>query len=150
MANKPRENRVPIMLSDEELNVIDDWRFENRVATRSDAIRRLVRMALLIDSEAENFAHGLQVYSIQLMEFIVTWLQDNKEREADPKVREEGERLMALAEKFEPIAMEGRKLVQHGFALRSAPTLQEAIIAYTASAKETEEELSSFLRTIKR
>lgn len=45
-ARRPRENRVPIMMSDEELQAIDDWRFANRVATRSDAIRRLCGLAL--------------------------------------------------------------------------------------------------------
>jgi hypothetical protein len=51
MAKKPRENRVPIMMSDDELAQIDDWRFGNRVATRSDAIRRLCQMALSLDKK---------------------------------------------------------------------------------------------------
>lgn len=46
MAKKPRENRIPIMMSDEELQPIDDWRFENRIATRSDAVRQLCSQAL--------------------------------------------------------------------------------------------------------
>jgi hypothetical protein len=46
VAKKPRENRVPIMMSDDELKAIDDWRFENRVATRSDAVRRLAQYGL--------------------------------------------------------------------------------------------------------
>lgn len=41
-----RENRVPVMMSDAELKAIDDWRFANRIATRSDAIRRLCSSAL--------------------------------------------------------------------------------------------------------
>lgn len=49
---KPREKRVPIMMSEDEMAVIDDWRFENRVATRSDAIRRLCRIGLLWDDVA--------------------------------------------------------------------------------------------------
>lgn len=40
-----RENRIPVMMSDEELKAVDDWRFENRVATRSDAVRRLCSLA---------------------------------------------------------------------------------------------------------
>lgn len=51
MGKKPRENRVPIMMSDEELTAIDDWRFANRVATRSDAVRRLVQIGLSADRE---------------------------------------------------------------------------------------------------
>ncbi len=46
MGKKPRENRVPIMLTNEELTAIDDWRFANRVATRSAAIRKLVTIGL--------------------------------------------------------------------------------------------------------
>ena len=49
MAKKPRENRIPIMMSDEELTAVDDWRFENRVATRSDAVRRLCRLGMMAD-----------------------------------------------------------------------------------------------------
>ena len=46
---KPRENRVPIMMSDEELQAIDDWRFKNRIATRSDAVRKLTKIGTLTD-----------------------------------------------------------------------------------------------------
>ncbi|TPJ27162.1 hypothetical protein [Mesorhizobium sp. B2-8-3] len=52
MTKKPRENRIPIMMADEELSAIDDWRFANRIATRSDAVRRLVQIALTFDREA--------------------------------------------------------------------------------------------------
>lgn len=54
MPKDTRENRVPIMLSDEELSAIDDWRFANRVATRSEAIRRLCQMALFFGDRAEE------------------------------------------------------------------------------------------------
>jgi hypothetical protein len=37
------------MLSDDELEIIDDWRHDNRIATRSDAIRRLCQMAITLD-----------------------------------------------------------------------------------------------------
>ena len=49
MVKQPRENRVPIMMSDEELKQIDDWRFTNRIATRSDAVRRLAQIALRVE-----------------------------------------------------------------------------------------------------
>lgn len=48
---KARENRVPIMMSDEELKAIDDWRYANRVATRSDAVRRLAQIGLRMNRE---------------------------------------------------------------------------------------------------
>lgn len=46
-----RENRIAVMLTDEELKAIDDWRFANRVATRAEAIRRLVTIGTQIKQE---------------------------------------------------------------------------------------------------
>lgn len=53
MAKKPRENRVPIMMSDEEVTKIDDWRFANRIATRSEAVRKLCQIGLIFDKDIE-------------------------------------------------------------------------------------------------
>lgn len=52
MTKEARQNRVPIMMTDEEMVIIDDWRFENRVATRSEAIRRLCKIGL--ETEAKK------------------------------------------------------------------------------------------------
>ena len=38
------------MMSEEELRSIDDWRFSNRIATRSEAVRRLCRIGLIHES----------------------------------------------------------------------------------------------------
>lgn len=46
---KPREHRVHMYLSEEEMTAIEDWRFANRIATRSDAIRRLCQIGLMFD-----------------------------------------------------------------------------------------------------
>ncbi|AVA21584.1 hypothetical protein [Rhizobium sp. NXC24] len=51
---KPRENRVPIMMSEDELKTIDDWRFGNRIATRSDAIRRLCQIGARFDASSSQ------------------------------------------------------------------------------------------------
>jgi hypothetical protein len=50
MSREPRGNRVPIMMSDAEMTAVDDWRFAKRVATRSDAIRRLAQIGLTLDA----------------------------------------------------------------------------------------------------
>lgn len=43
------------MMSDEELKAIDDWRFTNRIATRSEAIRRLAASGLKFHEGAPLF-----------------------------------------------------------------------------------------------
>lgn len=46
---EPKDKRIPIMMSDSEVEAIDSWRFQNRIATRSEAIRRLCQIGLLVD-----------------------------------------------------------------------------------------------------
>lgn len=37
-----RENRVAVMMSNAELAALDDWRFQNRIGSRGEAVRRLI------------------------------------------------------------------------------------------------------------
>ena len=53
-------HRLHLKVSDEELTAIDDWRFANRISSRSDAIRRLVQMALSIDATRDDVMNALQ------------------------------------------------------------------------------------------
>jgi len=41
-----RETRLQIMLNEEELAAIDDWRFKQRMPSRAAAIRQLLNIAL--------------------------------------------------------------------------------------------------------
>lgn len=52
--SEPKDNRVPIMMSNVELDAVDDWRFKNRIATRSEAIRRLCQIGVLFDEKIPN------------------------------------------------------------------------------------------------
>ena len=56
LADLTREQRLQIMLTEEELRVIDDWRFKRRMPTRAAAVRELLKRGLA----AEGFLHALQ------------------------------------------------------------------------------------------
>lgn len=47
-SNRPpkRTEKLQLMLSREELQAIDDWRFDNRLPSRAAAIRELLRRGL--------------------------------------------------------------------------------------------------------
>lgn len=64
MTTDKRQNRIPIMLSDQELADIDGWRFENRVATRAEAVRRLLRLAIEESAFARKVVATLTAASI--------------------------------------------------------------------------------------
>jgi len=72
MAKKPRENRIPIMMSDDELKAIDDWRYENRIATRSDAIRRLCQIGLVLDEQLSVLHEDMQNTMSTTAQFILS------------------------------------------------------------------------------
>ncbi|MBD8652337.1 hypothetical protein IFT66_14710 [Rhizobium sp. CFBP 13726] len=60
MMVEPRENRVHMYLSNDEKDAIDDWRFQHRVATRSEAIRRLCQIGLIFDENRRKLVEKYQ------------------------------------------------------------------------------------------
>ena len=49
-----RTERLQLMLDDEELTRIDDWRFDNRIPTRAAAIRELIRRGMLYEDAVDQ------------------------------------------------------------------------------------------------
>src|SRR5262245_31720740 len=47
-----RERRLQIMLADDELGAVDDWRFAKRMPSRAAAIRELLRRGLAAEGYA--------------------------------------------------------------------------------------------------
>ena len=53
-----RTEKLQIMLDDEELKFIDDWRFEHRMPTRAAAIRELIRRGLVAEDMKDPETEG--------------------------------------------------------------------------------------------
>jgi hypothetical protein len=51
MTGLSRETRLQIMLDDQELAAIDDWRFKHRMPSRAAAIRDLLQLGLKAKSD---------------------------------------------------------------------------------------------------
>ncbi|HAY49890.1 MULTISPECIES: hypothetical protein [Thalassospira] len=58
MPTPKRTEKLQIMLDDEELKVIDDWRFDHRMPTRAAAIRELIRRGLIAEDVEEPETEG--------------------------------------------------------------------------------------------
>jgi hypothetical protein len=56
MGELGRGERLQIMLTDEELKAVDDWRFSTRMPSRASAVRELLKRGLA----AEGFDAALQ------------------------------------------------------------------------------------------
>lgn len=54
MQNELRAERLQIMLSPEELTLIDDFRFKHRMPTRAAAVRELLKLGLAAQSLAAD------------------------------------------------------------------------------------------------
>jgi hypothetical protein len=49
MTDLSRPERLQIMLSAEEIQALDDWRFARRMPSRASAIRELLKRGLAVD-----------------------------------------------------------------------------------------------------
>jgi hypothetical protein len=49
MSDLSRPERLQIMLSAEEVQVLDDWRFSQRMPSRAAAVRELLRRGLAVE-----------------------------------------------------------------------------------------------------
>ena len=67
-----RIERLQIMLTEDELSVIDDWRFERQMPSRAAAIRELLKRGLI----AEGFS--LADRGVKSKDFGVVLKQKNK------------------------------------------------------------------------
>lgn len=83
MVKQPREHRVPIMFAEAEIKSVDDWRFGSRVATRSDAVRKLAQIGMVsyreidaILASVREAASKLDVMNLALTESVVDDLGD--------------------------------------------------------------------------
>jgi hypothetical protein len=54
MPESNRDERLQIMLTDEELRILDDWRFDRRMPSRAAAIRELLKRGLAADGFVRN------------------------------------------------------------------------------------------------
>lgn len=46
MTDDKRTIRVPLLLTPDEAKELDDWQFSNRLRTRSDALREMMRRSI--------------------------------------------------------------------------------------------------------
>jgi hypothetical protein len=51
MTGLSRETRLQIMLTEDELRAIDDWRFKQRMPSRAAAIRQLLNAGLRVHQD---------------------------------------------------------------------------------------------------
>lgn len=64
---RDRDERLQIMLSDEELAALDDWRFAMRMPSRAAAIRELLRRGLA-DIDQKKVPSGRKSKDFGVME----------------------------------------------------------------------------------
>ena len=53
MSEQNRDERLQIMLTEEELSLLDDWRYANRMPSRAAAVRELLKRGLADDLQRQ-------------------------------------------------------------------------------------------------
>lgn len=52
-----KTNRIHVLMSDEELEALDTWRFAMKIASRGEAVRRLVLRGMIPDEVVARVAN---------------------------------------------------------------------------------------------
>lgn len=136
MSKAPRENRVPIMFSAGELTAIDDWRFENRIATRADAVRRLCQIGFASSASVDEFDQVLRKIDLDLMEF----------ETLSEEIREIKSKNEAVALLGKATNLSGRMIDTTAKLVEMLSTVNSAVIA--SSQNDSIDELASDIATI--
>ena len=123
----PKDQRIPIMMSASEVASIDDWRVAGRIWSRSEAIRRLVHIGLMIDRYFDALAAETNTAHERVLDLVHAALdiRDLKDR-MSPELMEY---VTALADAAGP-ALDG----MHSLTLR----LEEALGPARKLTAETE------------
>ncbi|HXB52562.1 MAG TPA: hypothetical protein VNU69_07340 [Rhizomicrobium sp.] len=79
MNDLTRGERLQIMLTKEELDALDNWRFTKRMPSRAAAIRELLKRGLA--AEGFNLAEGGR----KSQDFGVTGAHDGRDTESSPE-----------------------------------------------------------------
>jgi hypothetical protein len=58
MSDPNRIERLQIMLTEEELSALDDWRFERRMPSRAAAVRELLKRGLAAEGGVRHDGRG--------------------------------------------------------------------------------------------
>lgn len=91
---QPREHRVPIMFSESELALLDDFRFDNRIGTRSGAARWLIHGGILLEEHAPMI--------VKLLDAGLIAMADAVREKPSPELLAAAQALQDLAEGLRP------------------------------------------------
>lgn len=136
--DEPRQNRIPFMMSDAELAAVDEWRFANKIATRAEAIRRLVQIGIYADRVAPELWE--LVKSVSHHDGILSAIR----ADADALERE----LVSMSDEFPErvhMLMSALKLKQTIDAFREGLTVDESMEASNSVEAAIAQKLSALL-----
>lgn len=152
-----KTERLHMLISPDELEAIDEWRFKNRIGTRAEAIRRLVQIALSLEplvKDLPDMAREVRGTDVNLRRSVLEAKNIlDQEREADPKAAAIAERvLLPLDVSSLDLDRSSTEFLIHADAmqrvfdgLRSGETIEESIQQVKDALRE-QEKLRQFAR----
>ncbi|WP_340584161.1 hypothetical protein [Brucella pseudintermedia] len=104
--------RLHVKITKDEIEAIDDWRYKNRIPSRSEAVRRLCRLGL----DADDFFDDMVTKLLTVQNIIVKHDLD-----------EDTEFSKELSLKFYEVMQQFMKIRQSVISMRSGEPIDEAI-----------------------
>lgn len=143
------------MMSDSEIEQIDEWRFRNKIATRSDAVRRMVEIALWLDSGLDTLldrANDLHDSFVEMLKSHTESLAEAKSMNLDERaidaIDDASVNIGELFNEFQYLEMHLSFLNTLVQKVTKAPTRDAAVAAAEAVRDEAERSFDAYLERI--
>jgi hypothetical protein len=145
-----KTERLHMLISPGELEAIDDWRFKNRVGTRSDAIRSLCQIAIALEPlvlELKEIWEGVGRADGQIFRSLLDATVDLQLESTEENLRE------FVEEKFREIGKAARGVVPANVELGAQAVAMVGVyesLKSGATMDESIEDLKNRVREIER
>lgn len=135
--------RLQMVITEEEISAIDEWQHENRIASRSEAIRRLCQIGLRLDSFAERLPAAVK-RALVAHNSVVTEASKHVNRDHLAWERFKGltKAISQSADEIDEVWLEVRTLMEEAVQIRSHWNLEESIRLADKTRSEMEQSLA--------
>lgn len=147
--------RLHMKITADEIKAIDDWRYSNRVPSRSEAVRRMVQIALSVDAKmpglVEAYASAIDEYEKSAQK-VLQALQHKDGNDLSEFISAVGGMLQKVGDGFGEIASAIKPIEKARVSMKTEGGFDDALVAKRMSevqdiVEPLEKLLSDYERT---
>lgn len=129
--------RLQLKITKDEIEAIDDWRYANRVPSRSEAVRRLIQIGMYAMENGEREMKSRQVFRDKFGDFLNGLLTYFERQESDDEqIANLTEAVLEMVDLYNALSMEASRTYSLAHSLKGDRFDHVELTKLVARAKE--------------